>query len=88
MEQPSADSIGSPEAGRDLAALRSTLESGVGVSLECIDENIGALGSNEYPEAASDQDCVYETKAGPSGWTPAFWTGLCWLADVLEDDDR
>jgi unsaturated chondroitin disaccharide hydrolase len=62
------------------------LESGLSFALERIEQNVAALGPNEYLEAASSKDYIYDVDEGPNDWTPSFWTGLCWLGDLLEGD--
>jgi unsaturated chondroitin disaccharide hydrolase len=64
------------------------LEQATLLALERIGDNTTVYSSGKFPSGTSGSDLHYHETDATSSWTPAFWTGQCWLADVLGDDDR
>lgn len=62
------------------------LAEALSVAIERIDENLDEF-YDQFPTPSSE-NLVYSSTDNTDGWTTAFWTGLCWLAYEVTEDDR
>jgi unsaturated chondroitin disaccharide hydrolase len=82
------DSTGGFSLDSDTTAVADRLEPALSFSIDRIRTNADRFAWDEFPAGTSGDDSTFSTTTGVSSWTPGFWTGLCWLADLETDASR